>query len=244
MAELTTLDIDVGNTRAKWRLGRGGACSTGAIDHLGSVDALSALPVAQPDRVRVASVASLAGQEQLPDWLQRRYGVIPAFAKTAKVCGDVTCAYADPSRLGVDRWLAMLAVRRLTRHAFVVADLGTAATLDFVDASGLHRGGYIVPGVRLMVDSLLRRTADVKVALERPTRLEPASNTVEGVNRGAIAMLRDFVAGECERFQVVQSVPVDLFITGGDADTVAPHVHRANRVMPDLVLDGLSIAIP
>lgn len=244
VAECATLDIDIGNTRAKWRLEQSESRPSGAILHGGSVDALSALPVVRLDCIRVANVTPLAGTESVAKWLERRYGVVPVFARSSQTCGDVTCAYQDPQRLGVDRWLAMLAARRLSDRAFAVADLGTAATLDFVDSAGRHRGGYIVPGLHLMVESLLRRTADVKVVFEPPECLDPASNTIDGVNRGALAMLCDFVTAACERFQLEQSAGVDLLITGGDAEAVAEHIQRPNRVVPDLVLDGLAIAIP
>jgi len=243
-AEPSTLDLDIGNTRVKWRLARGASRSSGAILHRGSIGALSALPVVGLDRIRVANVTPLGGTDSLATWLERRYGVVPAFAKTSRRCGNITCAYEDPQRLGVDRWLAMLGARRLTDRAFVAVDLGTAATLDFVDSFGRHRGGYIVPGLHVMVDSLLRRTAQIKVVFERPGSLDPASNTIDGVNRGALAMLCDFLTAASQRFQLEQPAGVDLFITGGDADVVAEHVQRPNRVVPDLVLDGLAIAVP
>ena len=66
--------------------------------------------------------------------------------------------------LGVDRWLALVAAWNMVRQPAVVADLGTAATLDFVAGDGRHVGGYIVPGPGLMAKALARDTARVRVS--------------------------------------------------------------------------------
>ena len=99
----------------------------------------------------------------LSDWLQSHFGIAPEFARTARFAAGVTCGYEDPSRLGVDRWLAMLAARQLSNRPFIVFGLGTAGTADFVDGDGVHKGGFIVPGLRLMTEALFAGTADVHV---------------------------------------------------------------------------------
>jgi len=245
VTEKTTLDIDAGNSRIKWRILQDGQANRGSFAHLGRIETLNDLPTASVDRIRVANVASFGNPEALPDALYQRYRVVPVFAKTSATCGGITCGYAEPSRLGVDRWLAIVAARRLTREAFVVADLGTAATLDFVDGAGLHHGGYIVPGLQAMVDALFRRTKDVQVRFEEPGHLDPGATTLDAVNRGVLAMLRDFIDSSVDRFARTQQIErPPLFVCGGDADVITPHIQRLHTVVPDLVLDGLAIAIP
>src|SRR5262249_20386322 len=161
-------------------------------------------------------------------------------AATTRALGGVTCGYQDPRRLGVDRWLGIVAARQRTALAFVVAGLGTAATLDFVDAMGRHLGGYIVPGLHLMADSLLRRTADVHVEFDVPPEFGPGTNTADGVNRGVLTMLRDFIVASMGRFESTSGArPIDLFITGGDAGILGSLIARPHHVVEDLVLDGL-----
>jgi len=245
MAKQATLDIDAGNSRIKWRALQDERVARGAFLHSSRIESLDQLPAGSFDRLRVANVASFGEPEALRNALQARYGVAPVFAKTSRSCGGVTCGYAEPSRFGVDRWLAIVAARQMTADAFVVADLGTAVTMDFVDAAGVHRGGYIVPGLQSMVDALFRRTKDVQVCFEDPDGLEPGSNTTEAVNRGVLSMLRDFVETSVGRFERAQRMErITLFVSGGDAEFVASRLQRAHSVVPDLVLDGLSIAIP
>ena len=80
---------------------------------------------------------------------------------SGRAAAGVVNGYADPSLLGVDRWVAVVGAYHRVRGAVVVADIGTAATIDVVAADGRHRGGYIVPGPRLMVASLLGGTSDL-----------------------------------------------------------------------------------
>src|SRR4051812_44946756 len=128
----TMLDIDVGNTRIKWRLLADQTLHHGAYP-LAESDAYQAWPKATPARVRISSVAPRARNLALTGFLEDRFRVAPEFAKTTSEAGGVKCGYVDPARLGVDRWLALLGARPLVQGAYVVADLGTAATVDFVD---------------------------------------------------------------------------------------------------------------
>ncbi len=123
----------------------------------------------------------------------------------------MTCGYEDPSRLGVDRWLSVLAARQLSTGPLIVVGLGTAGTLDFVDAKGVHKGGFIVPGLRLMTEALFGGTADVHVAFEASRSEEPGTNTEDAVRRGVVLMLSDFVNGSIRRFRA----------TSADADSVS-----------------------
>ena len=143
---MTALDIDMGNSRTKWRFGG----STGALPSPQVPD----LNVA-PSRVRVATV--LRNRAALGRIIADRYGVDAEFASTAAELGGVRCGYPDPARLGVDRWLGTVAAWRLSNGPVTVISAGTAATVDFVDAHGRHEGGHIAPGLRLLRDVLDRR---------------------------------------------------------------------------------------
>ena len=173
------------------------------------------------------------------------YGVPVEFATTTALLAGVTCGYDDPPLLGVDRWLALVAAWDAVRQPVAVVDLGTAATLDFVTGAGQHLGGYIVPGLGLMAAALARDTAGVRVAGDLAPELLPGRNTAQAVRRGATAMLLDFLEACCcpVRARLLASPP-RVFLTGGDAELVAGRLSFAPRVEPDLVLDGLGLALP
>ena len=232
-ADSDVLDVDIGNTRTKWRLGAANGASAG-ID-------TPALP-ARPRRVRIACVAG--GREAVGERFETAYGVPVEFATTTALLAGVTCGYDDPSLLGVDRWLALVAAWDAVRQPVAVVDLGTAATLDFVTGAGQHLGGYIVPGLGLMAAALACDTAGVRVAGDLAPELLPGRNTAQAVRRGATAMLLDFLEACIARFARDCLSPPQVFLTGGDAELVAGRLSFAPRVEPDLVLDGLGLALP
>jgi type III pantothenate kinase len=169
--------------------------------------------------------------------------VEPQFAAVGAHAAGVTCAYRDPSQLGVDRWLAVIGAWHRAKRAACVVSSGTATTVDAVDANGLHLGGLIVAGLDLMEESLLRRTSDIAKsaggALRAPATVF-ADNTAAAVRNGAVfatAALAERVATELERR--VGREPA-MFLTGGNATRVAPCFVRAPDIVPDLVLQGLA----
>jgi type III pantothenate kinase len=94
----------------------------------------------------------------LIQWSKHQFGIAPQFARSTFTAANVSSAYDVPERLGVDRWLAMLAAYNSLSEAVVVIDLGSAMTADGISKAGHHVGGYIAPGLRMMAQSLLART--------------------------------------------------------------------------------------
>src|SRR3546814_17254315 len=71
---------------------------------------------------------------------------IPNFARSSAGWHGLRNAYREPERLGVDRWLAMIAAWHTHRGAACIANAGTALTVDVIDAQGQHLGGIIAAG--------------------------------------------------------------------------------------------------
>jgi type III pantothenate kinase len=241
---VVVLDIDVGNSRIKWRARGPDGDLSGFVDR---TDGCSSVrwPTVHPDRIRISSVASGREDEDLRRSLERDFGCSPEFAKTTRSFDGLVCGYEDPARLGIDRWLAMLAARRIAAGPFVVVDVGTAATIDFVSEDGRHEGGYIVPGLRLMTAALLHGTADVRVTFD-PDNLEtrPGRTTASAVGGGVILMLADFMRGSVDRFERSCATKPQVYLCGGDARMIGPLIGFPTVMEPNLVLDGLAIALP
>ncbi len=237
------LDIDVGNSRIKWRSRIGGGEARGIIDHERSLDRTQ-WPAVQIRRIRISSVGSRDSTRRLGHWLQSHFGVTPEFAGTTRFAAGVTCGYEDPTRLGVDRWLSVLAARQLSKRPLMVVGLGTAGTLDFVDADGKHKGGFIVPGLRLMTEALFAGTADVRVSFEASSSQEPGTNTPDAVRRGVVSMFTDFINGSIRRFSATCGEVPHVYLCGGDAGIIEPLIEVPVELRPELVLDGLALALP
>ena len=230
---MTSLDIDMGNSRTKWRFG-------GSVGALPSPE-VPALDL-EPSRVRVATV--LRNRDVLGRRIADRYGVVAEFAATAPELGGVRCGYPDPARLGVDRWLGVVAAWRIGGGPVIVISAGTAATVDFVDANGRHEGGHIGPGLRLLRDVLGRKTADVRPRRSVESCTVPGTDTETAVSSGTFLMLTAFAEAAIKGFAARHGYDAQVFLTGGDADLLADGLSMPVRCEPHLVLDGLEIALP
>ncbi|MEE4361448.1 MAG: type III pantothenate kinase [Pseudomonadales bacterium] len=240
----TILDIDLGNTRLKWRvledatLLERGAFET---DLLASPTPLPA-PWSRASRVRVVAVGARA--QLLSDRLAAAgIGPVEVAAAGAR-CGRLHSGYREPARLGADRWLALAAGAARCEGAFAVVDAGSALTLDLVDGGGRHQGGWIVPGFRLMEEALLRGTAAVRFEpLDGICAGQPGANTQEAVLGGLLTMARDFVVARTLALRA-EAPAAPLYVTGGDGARLAAALTLDHERVEDLVLDGLAAVLP
>jgi len=239
------LEIDIGNTCLKWRVigverHAAGRCGHG-ISFLDDVNDR----FGQIDLVRIACVAQEDVKSCVSEHVFKLWGIAPQIAKTEKKHAGLEVSYQDPSRLGVDRWLAMLAAYSDSGKAVCVIDCGSAITVDLVDEQGVHVGGYIVPGIAMQTKSLLSSTGQIRLA-ESVEACNKAwgRSTEEAVNFGVIRQATDFINAIVGELVTDKVSPV-FYITGGDAGMLLPmlHCHESFRQCPDLVMDGLAIAL-
>ena len=238
--------VDIGNSRVKWaRLERGMLGMQRAAAYAGwtATDWRTQLFDAGPvDAVLAATVAGGASAAALREAAHVATGLEPRFVTTAREAAGVRNGYADPALLGVDRWLAVIGAYHRVRGACVVADIGTAATIDVVAADGQHGGGFIVPGPALMLASLVSGTSDLGARHESSgpaSGARFADNTRDAMERGcrlAVAALIDRSVQEA----CGAHGPPALLLTGGAAAEVQPHLHSRGECVPDLVLRGLA----
>lgn len=227
--------VDIGNTRCKWALARGTALiETGVVVRAGNADWLEALPRILVEAVHVSSVAQPEALAHLREFAVRR-GANLRVAVSSSRSGDLINAYDQPERLGVDRWMACIAARTAGCGSVLVADAGTALTLDFVDADGRHQGGLITPGVATMRGALRRQT-QLRPARESAAPLWLARNTdaaiAAGTLRSAISLLDN---------AAVELSPDRLLLTGGGAPQLAEYLAQRWTLRPHLVLEGLAV---
>jgi type III pantothenate kinase len=237
--------IDLGNTRLKWALCSDGRISTrGAFAHTDvPIVALldrewTALPSVQ--RIHVASVAPLALDVEIETFARSRFGVEASFLRSPAAGLGIRNAYPEPHRLGIDRFLGLAAVHAKHARAQVLVGVGTAMTLDALDADGAHLGGWIVPSPALMQHAVLARTARVGVGVAEGHLTEFADNTADGLYSGSLHA----ASGAVERFcanaaRALQTWP-EVVLTGGGADDIAPMLPGAER-RADLVIEGLAL---
>jgi type III pantothenate kinase len=241
------LDLDIGNTRCKWRLSElsSGSTAVGAGPDVERVFSEIIDNKQKVTRVRVANVAGPAVADAVAHRARAQWGVTPEFARTERTWGQVRNAYEDVSRLGVDRWLAVCAAWHRIGGSCLVIDAGSAITVDYLADSGQHQGGYIVPGLRLLQQSLLKDTADVRFAEDRQdVSVEPGRNTEQAVKHGTLKMAASFVQAICHEAGQRPGGEAPVLLTGGDAELVQAVVGRGATLVPGLVLEGLALVLP
>jgi type III pantothenate kinase len=195
--------------------------------------------LARPERVAAVCVASAAHTEALAHWVQSHWGLdVQRIVACAAQLG-VTNSYKDPTRLGADRWAALIAARARHTDAVCVVDCGTALTVDALDSKGVFRGGVILPGLALMRDALLRRTQGVRDAQGDEGSVF-AQTTADGVVAGTLFGLVGAIDRILDEQAAMLGVAPQVLITGGDAQPVLALLRHAHQHVPDLVLEGVA----
>lgn len=224
------LELDVGNTRIKWRV----------CDHRGRFDAGSDLKAALDEspawRSLIEDVWVSSVHDGQTQWITTQFPQAQ-FAQSQPCSSGLVSSYKEPQKMGVDRWLAMLAAWDKNPHAAnIVVDAGTAVTLDIVDASGKHQGGYICPGFQMMKTSLLAATDKVHASDQWLGGRKPGHSTQQCVDHGIQDMLACWIERHCELLPEAR-----VWMTGGNGEGLALLLNSPVELVSDLVLDGLSV---
>jgi len=235
--------VDLGNTRLKWALSRAGEVRAGGVfAHAGRVlaaplrDDWSELP--RPAAVFVASVVAAARERELDAFVRERFGLEAVFVRSPAAALGVRNAYAEPERLGVDRFLALVAAHARAPRLQLLVSAGTALTVDALEADGSHLGGLIVPGPRLMREAVVAGTA--RVDAHEGRLLELPRSTADGVYSGSLFAAAGAIAVFRERVAAGAGAVPAVLLGGGGADELEPLLAPVERVH-DLVLHGLAL---
>ncbi len=239
----STMLLDIGNTNLKWawlQSSRPGKITS--VPHRGRpLEQLAAgawSDIAVPEKTYISNVAGAEIERDLGEWISRHWGHTPRFVRaTAQACG-VTNSYRQPERLGVDRWLTLIALHTMFPGPVCVVDCGTAVTIDVLGLNGEHQGGLILPGFGLMQQALLQYTSipytgDIESAglLARDTESAVAAG---GVN--AVAALVEHVQ---QRMARELGAAMTVVLTGSDAERLQRVLSIQSMIVMDLVMQGL-----
>ncbi len=243
------LAIDVGNTRLKWALypqARPGAepLAHGA-EFLENIDKLAEGPwrhLPAPQLMLGCTVAADAIKLRVQEQLEDLWDVSPRWVHATTAEAGLTNGYDHPTRLGADRWVAMIGAWHRMRAAgaprpLVVVMVGTAVTVEAVSPEGRFLGGFILPGHGIMLRALESGTAGLHV----PTgEVRPfPTNTSDALTSGGTYA----IAGAVERMvqhqrQHFGEEPV-CYMTGGAGWKMAPHLTMPFELVDTLIFDGL-----
>ena len=149
--------------------------------------------------------------------------------------------YRDPKEVGADRIAdAVGAVTMFPGRNLIVADFGTATTLCAITKNKEFLGGNIIPGVRLAMEALEERTAQLPAVEIVPPRTALGRSTIESIQSGLywsnVGMVRELI-GRITEEEFREEAPL-VIGTGGFA-TLFNREKLFDHVVGDLILTGL-----
>lgn len=207
----------------------------------GSLD--ECLPREVRGEVGAAAVASVRSEEfnrRLAEAIAARFKVQAVFVETERAACGVTTAYKRTASFGVDRFLALIGAWCRVGGACVVADCGTAVTVDGVNANGVHQGGLIMPGLRLLQDSLgkgAERLPELGESDSQAGDVLFARDTETAIASGCRRALNAAVQAAMREMRSALGNDAALLATGGDGRLAAGD---GVAYYPHLTLEGLA----
>jgi type III pantothenate kinase len=246
---MSFLAIDIGNTRLKWALYRqpapGAQLLAQGAEFLENIDKLADgawASLERPRRMLGCAVAADAVKRRAEEQMEELWDVPPQWVVSSVAEAGLVNGYDHPTRLGTDRWVAMIGAwhRQLVRggpRPLVVVMVGTAVTVEAVDAQGRFLGGFILPGHGIMLKALESGTAGLHVPTGEVR--EFPTNTSDALTSGGTFA----IAGAIER--MVQHVrrhcgaEPACFMTGGAGWKMAPSMSVDFELVESLIFDGL-----
>ncbi len=175
-----------------------------------------------------------------------RTGVIKVIGKQPMVVGPglktgLNIHMDVPSQVGSDRIVIAVAALAEYEPPLILMDLGTATTIEVVEPGNIYMGGVIIPGVKVSVDALTSRTAQLPgISLDRPKQVI-GKNTVDCMRSGIMYGTAAMIDGVVERMEEELGHTSTLVATGGMAQFITPLCKREIILEKDLLLKGLNI---
>mgnify|MGYP006275915275 CR=1 FL=1 len=238
--------VDVGNSYLKWatwnsgKLGKVCRCPH-RKNQRETVDPWGWSKLQPPKKLVICNVAGEVLAQALTKDAKNYWGITPDWFRSAPIGHGVRNGYSQPLTLGADRWAALVAAASTPHPSLLIADCGTALTLDGLSRDNVHLGGWIVPGLTGMRAALLGNTAGIATSAG-PAEAVLAQDTGSGVASGTLQALAAVVdrAAQCLAGQLGEAVSV--LLTGGDGKLLLPHLNTPTHFDEDLVLRGLAVA--
>jgi type III pantothenate kinase len=244
--------VDVGNTQTVLGLFEGGASrgqwriATEAhrtADELSVVfEGLLALHGRHLNEVSAMIVSTVVPglTRSYRDLADEVFGV-PFYGVTPSMETGLKNRYDDPESVGADRIVNAVAAGRHYGFPAIIVDIGTATTVEAVDADGNYLGGAILTGLYVALDALVARTAKLpSVDLEEAPPKVIATNTPDSIRSGFIYGYAGALDALIRRSRdELGADGVRVVATGGPAGAIVPHCREIQEFDPDLTLKGL-----
>ncbi|KQV60805.1 type III pantothenate kinase [Pelomonas sp. Root1217] len=246
---MSFLAIDIGNTRLKWAVYEDGAEPGSPPTQHGAVFLENIDRLADDDWQHLAPPARILGSNVAGDAVRRRveeqmehWDLVPRWVVPAAEAAGVKNGYDHPTRLGADRWVAVIgahahAKKRGFEGPVLVVMVGTAVTVDALSTDGEFLGGLILPGHGIMLRALEGGTAGLRV----PTGevCDFPTNTSDALTTGGTFAITGAIERMFRLLAKREGCEPLLLMTGGAGWKVAPALDAPHELIEGLIFDGL-----
>jgi type III pantothenate kinase len=241
--------IDAGNSRLKWaKLSTQCTFASEAIPHTGNTIVLleNLLLTHRPQQLVIVHVLGQIFEQQIQK-LTTAFSISLLIVHSHSSAYGIRTQYQDASKLGADRFVAMLAAYQLYQQACIVIDCGTAITIDAVNHLGIHIGGIIFPGLQLCQNSLINKAQNLQASTSYQQNDQDgmsifATQTAQGIHSGCYYGLSAMIDGICNKMEQTLQQRVNRILCGGDATHIYMELQSRPYVLkPDLVMSGLQL---
>jgi type III pantothenate kinase len=194
-----------------------------------------------PKRVIVSNVAGQIVAEKFQQACLDAWTISPEFLTVESECCGISIGYKDPSQLGIDRWLGMIAAWNLYKTDICVVDCGTAITVDIVTHEGKHLGGYIIPGFDIMNDALRSKTILKNTVVTADSTLAPGTTTQDCMANGAMLAIKSFLEAIINRLNKQHGYTFSCIITGGASELIGNQLNIETHYERNLLFTGMKL---
>ena len=245
---MSFLALDVGNTRLKWAQyaspERGAALLAQGAVFLENIDKL-----AEGEWRELAAPQHILGCIVAGDAIRRRVGeqldlwdTVPSWVVPSAFEAGVVNGYDSPGRLGADRWVAMIGARHRVlasgpARPCIVVMVGTAVTVEALDATGRFLGGIILPGHGIMLRALESGTAGLHVPTGEVQDFP--TNTSDALTSGGTFAIAGAVQRMADNLSARSGQTPVCIMTGGAGWKMAPSMSVNVELVETLIFDGL-----
>ncbi len=236
--------FDVGNTRLKWAAvessqqpsdrqkklwaysGSISSKSLASPEHRAELADYIAKTLPKPDVIGFSCVAGKDAIENLkslfPQWSDISW---KQFSGNTEYAG-VRTLYQDPSKLGADRWAAVIGARALSSTNTLIVNAGTATTIDLLGSNGVHYGGWILPGLELMQRSLEGNTAQLPFAVRGDSNQDFGLSTNDAIIGGCDAAQVGAIQYAIQLAKEINHPIERVWVDGGNANILVNEMRR------------------
>ncbi|MFT5756732.1 MAG: type III pantothenate kinase [Alteromonadaceae bacterium] len=231
--------LDIGNTRTKFVIKQNGLTQPiQTIDNNKLTTTWLNGNWQKATHILIANVNQPILTEELELWAKEKVITLKNIKSESARFGITNC-YEQPNTLGVDRWLTLIGAGcDFPKKNVLIIDSGTATTIDYLTSDGKHQGGWILPGIVTLFESIIARATHVDAKYISSPSISLGRNTSECVNSACWAATIGLIEVTIANIRQNNTID-DVILLGGNANALKTLLSEPVIIEQNLMFSGL-----